>query len=1175
MFVHLRVHSEYSLVDSTVRLPELLASCAQQKMPAVAITDEGNLFGLVKFFSAAEKKGIKPLCGADVWVSSNGAPHRMTLLVQNETGYLHLSQLLSRGYASRTTHEFPVLDQAWLVEKNQGLIALSGGLFGEAGQHLVAHDAQAAEHALRLWDRLMPGRFYVELSRCGREHEAAVCDASIALAGKLGLPCVATNDVRFLQRSDFESHEARVCIHSGHVLNDPKRPRAYSEEQYLKSPAQMQALFADHPESLRNAVEIAKRCNYQLRTGKYFLPAFPAPKNIGLAEFLQQQAREGLAQRLITLTKLNSLAVTPEDYADRLQIEVDVINAMGFAGYFLIVADFIRWAKTHDVPVGPGRGSGAGSLVAYALGITDLDPLRYDLLFERFLNPERVSMPDFDIDFCMDKRDQVIRYVAQHYGRERVSQIITFGTMAAKACVRDCGRVLGMPYGQVDGIAKLIPLTLGISLEDALKEPDLKSRYDSEEDIRTLMDLALSLEGLTRNAGTHAGGVVIAPSALSDFSPLYNEAGTSNFVTQFDKDDVEAIGLVKFDFLGLRTLTIIDWAIKAINVDRLKADQTPLKIDELLLDDQATYELLQSGKTTAIFQLESRGMKELARKLKPQTFEEIIALGALFRPGPLQSGMVDEFVERKHGRRDVIYPHPLTEPVLSPTYGVIVYQEQVMQLAQVLAGYSLGGADLLRRAMGKKKPEEMAKQREIFQAGAKSNGLDPAMARSVFDLMEKFAEYGFNKSHSAAYAMVTYQTAWLKTHYPAHFMAAVLSSDMDNTDKVVDFITDTIAFKLTLMPPDINQSWFNFRAIDQRTIRYGLGAIKGVGQHVCEMIAAERERGGPFLSLKAFCARLDLSKLNKRVLESLIYSGSMDKLNANRAELLHQLPDAVKAAEQLTRDMHAGQVDLFGGATAPVDPTNHPEQALADLSLEEKLKGERATLGWYLSGHPMDEFAHLLEPIIGTHLGGLASRVSTAPVRRGAEPVLVLAGSVVSVRKRGEGACFVQIEDSRGRLEIALYRDAIGQYFKLLEKDRIIVVEGSCTTDEYSGGYQMRLKKAWSLSDAMAQFCRSVQLDTGALTSNFAQQLHATIKPFIKIDGGAQLRLRMTHVAGTSFELEFPQWRLQASLELRSALEKLPGVRSVGLALSRQGVNAYELVEPDEHDLAQMGLLDA
>ncbi|MBI5041599.1 MAG: DNA polymerase III subunit alpha, partial [Gammaproteobacteria bacterium] len=907
-FVHLHLHTEYSLVDGIVRVKPLVKAVAAAGMPACAVTDQSNLFALVKFYKAALGAGVKPIIGADIWMHNEqdpNQPNRLVLLCQDRTGYLNLNALISRSYIDGQHRGVPTVQKDWLREHSAGLIALSGGRAGDVGLALLAGNTAHAEQLLAEWCAIFPDRYYLELQRTGREHEEDYLHAAVDLATRRAVPVVATNDVHFLKPDDFEAHEARVCIHDGRTLDDPRRPRRHSEQQYLKTPEEMAELFADIPAALENTVEIAKRCNLQLTLGKNYLPDFPVPAGMSMDDFFRAQAREGLEKRLPKLFDANvpDFVEKRTPYDERLQIELDVIIQMGFPGYFLIVADFIQWAKNNGVPVGPGRGSGAGSLVAYALTITDLDPIQYDLLFERFLNPERVSMPDFDVDFCMEGRDRVIDYVAEKYGRDKVSQIITYGSMAAKAVVRDVGRVLGHPYGFVDRIAKLIPFEIGITLDKAIEqEEQLRQAYENEEDVHAIIDLDKSLEGLARNAGKHAGGVVIAPSKLTDFTPLYCEAGGANLVSQFDKDDVEAVGLVKFDFLGLRTLTIIDWALATLNRQRAERGEEPVDIERIPLIDPATFVLLKACQTTAVFQLESSGMKDLIRRLQPDTFEDIIALVALFRPGPLQSGMVDDFIARKHGKQRVDYPHPKLEPILKPTYGVILYQEQVMQIAQVLAGYSLGAADLLRRAMGKKKPEEMAKQREIFTQGALENGVEEKRATYIFDLMEKFAGYGFNKSHSAAYALVSYQTAWMKAHYPAPFMAAVLSADMDNTDKVVTLIDECRDMKLAVVPPDINRSDYHFTVAGTDTVIYGLGAIKGVGQASIEGVVAERAANGAFKDLYEFCRRIDLRKLNRRVLEALVRAGACDSLGENRATLMAQLPSALKLAEQHERD---------------------------------------------------------------------------------------------------------------------------------------------------------------------------------------------------------------------------------------------------------------------------------
>ena len=1166
-FVHLHLHSEYSLIDSTIRIAELVKAAAAAGMPAVALTDEANLFALVKFYKAAESAGLKPIAGADLWIADpQTEAFRATVLCADRAGYRNLSVLLSRGYRERSDPDRVIVQRDWLDSTGSGLIVLLGPRSDLAVCVRNGHD-EAALAGLKRWQRQFGDRVYLELLRTGRGGEDAWLAAALDLGASADCPAVATNDVRFLARDDFEAHEARVCIHGGHVLNDPRRPRSFSEQQYLKSPQQMATLFADLPEALENATELAKRCNLEMSFGKYFLPAFPVPDpSESEPDYLRRRAREGLVLRLDTPGPAAGHARS--DYEARLELELQVIITMGFPGYFLIVADFIGWAKEHGIPVGPGRGSGADSLVAYALAITDLDPLRYGLLFERFLNPERVSLPDFDIDFCMDRRDEVIDYVGRRYGREKVSQIITYGTMAAKAVLRDTGRVLGMGYGHVDRIAKTIPLRpLDISLDDALgvseksrKEPErisaeFKAAYESEDEVRQLVDLARKLEDLTRNAGKHAGGVVIAPSALTDFAPLYGDARSDGVITQFDKDDVEAVGLVKFDFLGLRTLTIIDWAVKAINALRGVAGDAPLDIARLPTDDSKTYRLLASGETTAVFQLESRGMKELARKLKPGVFDEIIALGALYRPGPLQSGMVDEFVERKHGRRAVSYAHPLLEPILKPTYGVIVYQEQVMQIAQVLAGYSLGGADLLRRAMGKKNAAEMANERVKFESGAADRGVPGALASSIFDLMEKFAEYGFNKSHSAAYALVTYQTAWLKAHYPAPFMAAVLSSDMDNTDKVVNFLDDARALKIDVQRPDVNLGTWMFAALDVRTIRYGLGAIKGVGHGAVEAIVREREATDRFSSLLDLCQRVDPTKLNKRVLEALILSGAMDGLADNRASLMLQLPEVMKAADQRLREREAGQSSLFGfdagtatdASTAALDLPKAREWPLIQL-----LNGERETLGHYLSGHPTDAHREVIEQLVTVPIGRLEEihRPAANPgERRRNEQLVAVGGLIAQQRRRGEQMAFVQLEDASGRIEVSFFREVLSEFAPLLTKDRILIVEGGLSLDEFSGNLVIRARRAWGLDEACERFARQVRVKLNGISADFARQLSAQIKPFTPGPAGLRLCYRNAE-AQTELELG-DAWRVRASTALVDALRLLPGVKMVELQLGK------------------------
>ncbi|SDX42897.1 DNA-directed DNA polymerase III (polc) [Allochromatium warmingii] len=1395
-FVHLHLHSEYSLSDGLVRIKPLVKAVTVAGMPAVAVTDQSNLFALVRFYKAAVSAGVKPIAGADLWVRNPediNQPHRIVLLAQNEPGYRNLTRLISRGFIEGQHRDaaqgVSQIEHDWLRDAHHGLIALSAGPRGDVAEALLKGRTELANQRLDAWLSIFADRYYLELIRSGRPQEGELIEASVDLAIRRGVPVVATNDVRFLAASDFEAHEARVCIHQGRTLDDARRPRDYSEEQYLRTPAEMAELFADLPEALANTVEIAKRCNLELKLGKNYLPSFPVPEGMTTDSFFAEQSRRGLAWRLERI-----LDRTAPDYAERrriyeerLTIELDVIIQMGFPGYFLIVADFIQWAKDNDIPVGPGRGSGAGSLVAYALKITDLDPIEHELLFERFLNPERVSMPDFDIDFCMEGRDRVIDYVAGKYGRDAVSQIITFGTMAAKAVVRDVGRVLGHPYGFVDKIAKMVPFELGMTLDKALKESEeLKRAYEQDEEVRTLLDMARKLEGLTRNAGKHAGGVVIAPTVLTDFAPLYCEQGGVNLVTQYDKDDVEQVGLVKFDFLGLRTLTIIDWALKTINAQRAANGEPLLDIERIDPHDQVAFDLLKHCETTAVFQLESRGMKELIKKLQPDCFEEITALVALFRPGPLQSGMVDDFIERKHGRAEVAYPHPDLAPILKPTYGIILYQEQVMQIAQVLAGYSLGGADILRRClagstevidaatgqhvtlaeiaatpdvwigrdifalnlqtqkivrqpiaavfhngvqevfevitrtgrriqatathlfytlmgwkplgsffegetialavqlpieraaslkslahksdifwdvidsirplgrmevfdltipehhnfiandfiahncMGKKKPEEMAKQRETFEQGALARGIDGQLSSHVFSLIEYFSGYGFNKtlasetqiatlngtkkivdccsgdhvvsmeldgrlrvstvialhdhgqvplwevefddgvieyctldhkwlthhgqwplwkiletgesiwgcspnqsnvifnacdaletqclinhhvvlrrpvratfvkldqgydlevdhpehnfllasglccsnSHSAAYALVSYQTLWLKAHYPAAFMAAVLSADMDNTDKVVTLIDECRTLKLKVEPPAINRSDYHFTIADDQTILYGLGAVKGVGESAIEAMLEARRAGKPFRDLWDFCTRIDLQRVTRRVLESLIRAGALDELGPNRATLMAQLPLALKAAEQSRSTRAAGLVDLFGATEPSGPPAPDPQIACetqVDWDDDQRLEGEKETLGLYLTGHPIDRYADELKAMGGTRIARLleTDRELGRRDRRDREKRTVV-GLVVSVRhgktQRGRMGSIV-LDDRSGRIEVTVFSELYDQVRSLLAADHILSVTGVLNFDEFRDAWSLRAESVRTFEDTRA-----------------------------------------------------------------------------------------------------------
>ncbi len=1145
-FVHLHLHTEYSLVDGLVRIKPLVQRVAEMGMPAVAVTDQSNLFGMVKFYRAAMAAGVKPIIGVDLWVHNEmepARPARLILLCRDNEGYRNLTRLVSRTYLEGQQRGIPVLRKEWLEGENGGLIALSGGRAGDVGRSLLGGHLEQARQQLRYWQTLFPDSYYLELQRTGREGEEEYLHAAVELAIAEQVPVVATNDVVFLEEDDFIAHEARVCIHEGRTLDDPRRPRNYSRQQYLRTPAEMAELFADIPEALENSVEIAKRCNVEITLGKNFLPKSPIPPGKTIDDYFAEQSRAGLERRLATLFDVNApdFAEKRKPYDERLEVELEVITQMGFPGYFLIVADFIQWAKRNGIPVGPGRGSGAGSLVAYALTITDLDPLKYDLLFERFLNPERVSMPDFDVDFCMEGRDRVIEYVAETYGRDRVSQIITYGTMAAKAVVRDVGRVLGHPYGFVDRIAKLIPFEIGITLDKALaQEEALRELYEQDEEVAAVIDLGRKLEGITRNAGKHAGGVVISPSRLTDFTPLYCEPGGQGLVTQFDKDDVEAVGLVKFDFLGLRTLTIIDWALQTINQQRKERGETPIDIGTIPLDDKATFDLLKRCATTAVFQLESRGMKDLIKRLQPDTFEDIIALVALFRPGPLQSGMVDDFINRKHGRAKVEYPHPDLESILQPTYGIILYQEQVMQIAQVLAGYSLGAADLLRRAMGKKKPEEMAKQRAVFTKGALERGVDEKTATHIFDLMEKFAGYGFNKSHSAAYALVSYQTAWLKAHYPAAFMAAVISSDMDNTDKVVTFIDECRDMGLEVIPPDINRCQHRFTITDDKTILYGLGAIKGVGEAVIEAVVEAREKGGPFSDLFDFCQRIDLKKANRRVLETLIRSGAMDRLGPNRATLMEALPEAIRMAEQRLRDAAMGQSDLFGIGTTALESGKYPERKEWDEEL--RLRGEKETLGLYLTGHPIERYLPELEQFITSRI------VDIKPTRNQS---IIIAGLIVAMStrnsKRGGKLAFVTLDDRSGRIELVVFPEDYERHRELLVKDRLLIVEGDVSIDDYSGGYRISAREIYDMERARSRFAKRlvIAVEQRQAGNGFIHTLAETLGPYREGSCPVAIDYRRKDVSATLLLGE--SWKVRPADLLLQRLSELAGTERVRL----------------------------
>ena len=1056
-FVHLNVHSEFSLADSTIRCSQLAKCCQQNGMASVAVTDMVNTYAAIKHYQSCIKFGLKPLIGTHVWVSEKTDyqhAHQLILLSMNKNGFQSLCQLLSHAFLENQHQGKGFIDSKRLYKQSEDLIILSAAHSGLIGRAILAEDMELADKYCKDFKRKFGDRFYLELQRVGRSTDETVVQGSVELASSNDIPVVATNAVQFIRPEDFDTHEIRVCIQESRLIDDKRRKKRFTQQQYLKTPKQMADLFSDYPEAIANTVEIAKRCNTQFALGETFLPKFEISGKGTSDDYLIEQSKQGLP-KLLKLEKFNDVE---QLYQDRLSFELDIINQMGFSSYFLIVADFITWAKENDIPVGPGRGSGAGSLVAFALGITELDPIEHKLLFERFLNPERVSMPDFDIDFCMEGRDKVIEYVMEKYGREKVAQIITYGTMAARAVVRDVGRVMGMSYGYIDKIAKLIPFVPGMTLEVALKqEPELEKLYKTDEEITELIDNAQALEGLARNVGKHAGGVVIAPTELTDFSPLYAEQGSSQSVTQFDKDDLESIGLVKFDFLGLKTLTVIDWAIKSINKVRATMAEEPLILEEFDLNDVKTFNLLKEAKTTAVFQLESRGMKDLIARLKPDAFNDLVALVALYRPGPLESGMVDDYVNRKHGETRVTYTHPILEPILEPTYGVILYQEQVMQIAQDMAGYSLGSADILRRAMGKKKPEEMAKQREIFVGGSENNKIESKVAEDIFNLMEKFAGYGFNKSHSAAYALISFQTAWLKANYPSHFLAASLSVDMDNTDKVVLLIAEARDMKLKVLPPDVNRCEYKFLAANENTILYGLGAIKGLGRPVIEALISEREENGEFSDLFNLCNRLSGQKLNRRALDALACSGALDCFTVGRSSLAASISSAIDAANQRLSDEQAGQEDIFAMSE---EKQNHAFYVNAlEWNEDERLKQEKATLGLYLSGHPVNQYRHELDKFISSRLADL----------RASDRNQVVCGLIIGIRtmfnRRGDKFAFITLDDNTARVEVSVFADLFAETVEKLRHDRIVAIKGQVSIDERNRGIQVRAEAIYTLSE--------------------------------------------------------------------------------------------------------------
>jgi DNA polymerase-3 subunit alpha len=1136
-FIHLRLHSEYSITDSVVRIDDAVRCAAADGMPALALTDAANVFGMVKFYKAARGAGLKPIVGCDLWITNEAErdkPHRALVLVQSRAGYLLLCELLSRAWLENAHRGRGEVRKAWLEEGTQGLICLSGALGGELATPLLQGHTEQADAIAAWWAQTFPGRYYVEIQRAGMPHTDAYLDAALQLAGRMRLPVVATHPVQFISAEEHVAHEARVCISEGFVLADKRRPRTYTPQCYFRTQAEMAELFADLPEALANSVEIARRCNLELELGKSRLPLFPTPPGVTLDDYMAEQSRQGLERRLQALYPESADRDRERPrYLARLEFEARTITKMGFSGYFLIVADFINWAKSHrddkfpmGIPVGPGRGSGAGSLVAYSLGITDLDPLAYDLLFERFLNPERVSMPDFDIDFCQDGRDRVIEYVREKYGRDCVSQIATFGTMAAKAVVRDVGRVLEWPYSKADELAKLIPFQPGKTItlkprtdaEDRQTiyarevEPQIEAREKSDEDTRQLLELAMQLEGLSRNVGMHAGGVLIAPGKLTDFCPLYATQGSEGAVSQLDKDDVEAVGLVKFDFLGLTTLTLLDWAVRYVR----RLHDPEFDLSRIPLDDARAYQIFATANATAVFQFESRGMRDLLKRARPDRFGDIIALVALYRPGPMD--LIPDFCERKHGRQAVQYPDPRVESILSETYGIMVYQEQVMQMAQIIGGYSLGGADLLRRAMGKKKPEEMAEHRGIFRDGAAKNGLTAAQADEIFDLMEKFAGYGFNKSHAAAYALVAYQTAYMKAHFPAAFMAANFTAVMGDTDKVHQFRGDLSANGLVLLGPDINSGDFRFEPVDAKTIRYGLGAVKGTGESAIAAIVAARAEG-PFKDLFDFCRRIDRRIVNRRAIEALVKAGAFDKIHAatHRASVLASVGIALEAAEQSARD--SNQVSLFGSSEDSVASAVKLVE-VPRWDGPEQLAYEKTALGFYFSGHPFDYYRREIGSFVKYRLSELVPRTE----------LVLLAGVIAEVRmqqtRRGRMAV-ITLDDGTARLEVTAFTELFEEKRDLLKEDRPVVIHGKVTEDQFSGGLRVQAERIMDLSTARMRFARLMRLSLNgeAQGAAGAARLKKLLEPY-RNGGSCPVEIRYDNGKAT-VQMRLPEaWRI-------------------------------------------------
>ncbi len=1152
-FVHLHLHTDYSLLDGACGIAELVEETARRGMPAVAVTDHGNLFAAANFYHQATNRGVKPIIGCEVYVAPDNRKNRgaeaersnhLILLCETDEGYRNLIQLVSAGFLEGFYYK-PRVDHDLLAQHSRGLIALSACLRGEVASALLEERYDRARaNAQRLGEIFGAGNFFLEVQDQGMEVETRINRDLVKLSRETGIPLVATNDCHYLTRSDAHAQEVLMCIQTGKTMSDTQRMKFPTDQFYFKTAEEMAQVFRELPDAVERTVRIAERCNVKIERVANPFPEFHVPEGHTAGSYFEKVVREGFSARAPQIERLEKegrLRHTVAEYEQRLTDEIAMIQKMRFAGYFLIVWDFIQYARKMGIPVGPGRGSAAGSLVSYSLHITDVDPLQYDLLFERFLNPERVSMPDIDIDFCMRRRGEVIEYVRQKYGQESVAQIITFGTMAAKAVLKDAGRALDMPYGEVDKIAKMIPVTLNIELEDALKQtPQLAALRQSDERVKELIEVALRLEGLARHASTHAAGVVISPQPLTEIVPLY-KSSKDEITTQYDMNAIERIGLLKMDFLGLTTLTVLDDAVRLVRQNR----GVELDLTALGLEDAAVYALFARGDTTGIFQFESHGMRDILKRYQPTRLEDLTALNALYRPGPIQGGMIDDFIARKHGKRQVKYDLPELEEILSETWGVILYQEQVMQIANRLAGFSLGDADLLRRAMGKKKPEEMAAQREKFLAGCAARKIAPKKAEKIFDLMAEFAGYGFNKSHSCAYALLAYQTAWLKTHYPVEFMGAMLTSETGNTEKVVKYINEARSMGITVLPPDVNSSDLDFTPVGD-DIRFGLAAIKNVGENTVKGILAAREALGGFKGFFEFCESVDARLMNKRVLESLVRAGALDGLGAHRAQMIAAIDRAMERAQKLQRAKESGQHGFFGSSSVAAPWLTPPQDVLPDAEAwaeHEHLAAEFAALGFYISGHPLDKYAGRLR-----ELG--AVELSTMDGRRNGEEIVV-AGIIVQTRamrsRRGARWAILTLQDRSGVVDALVFPEAFQKLEPMLKAATPLLVKGRMAVED--AGTRVIVADARLLEQAAAQDAAKapsvlrVRVELSALDSGAVDRLQDL---FSKSPGRCRVAFELVQEDGSEATLEAGSG-VQADTKLVERVREICGSGSVAV----------------------------